>query len=334
MLDGMTTPGSDLRHGEVFDAVAEAYDAVRPGYPENLVDLACTLGGLEPGSRVLEIGCGTGKLTEALVERGLRVDAVDPGPNMIALARKRTGDSEVVTFHLGRFEDVALPEEAFDAVFSATAFHWVDPSVGWAKAARRTPPRRDPGAAHAHRLPRGRDLRGLRRVAHGAEEALPRRRHLATAPRPRDPPGGAEERSDNVSAVWTWLGHKDLTRPEAAPLFDDARLATHPVFSEQTADELWARLATSSSYQRLDPEARAALEHDIRATVADLGGTVRESALAVLVTAPRSAAASRATPGLTARSTARSDVILSRHTAAAWMMSSSNHQGSSAGATT
>ena len=85
---------------------------------------------------MLEIGCGTGKLTEALVERGLRVDAVDPGPNMIALARKRTGGSEAVTFHVGRFEDVALPEGAFDAVFSATAFHWVDPSVGWAKAAR------------------------------------------------------------------------------------------------------------------------------------------------------------------------------------------------------
>ena len=103
---------------------------------------------------------------------------------------------------------------------------------------------------------------------------------------------GAEDRSDNVSAVWTWLGHKDLTRPEAAPLFDDVRFATHPVFSEQTADELWARLATSSSYQRLGPEARAALEHDISATVAGLGGTVRESDLAVLVTARRTDGAS------------------------------------------
>ena len=96
-------PGPVQRPGEVFDAVAEAYDAVRPGYPESLVDLACTLGGLEAGSRVLEIGCGTGKLTEALVERGLRVDAVDPGPSMIELARRRTGHSEAVRFHVGRF---------------------------------------------------------------------------------------------------------------------------------------------------------------------------------------------------------------------------------------
>ena len=38
-------------------------------------------------------------------------------------------------FHVARFEDVALPEGAYDAVFSATAFHWVDPAVGWRKAA-------------------------------------------------------------------------------------------------------------------------------------------------------------------------------------------------------
>ena len=83
---------------------------------------------------MLEVGCGTGKLTEALVERGLSVEAVDPGPNMIAFARRRTGDT--ARFHVGRSEDVAFAEASFDAVFSATAFHWVDPSVGWAKAAR------------------------------------------------------------------------------------------------------------------------------------------------------------------------------------------------------
>ena len=81
------------------------------------------------------MGCGTGKLTELLVERGLRVEAVDPGSNMIAVARRRLAGNDAVDFHLGRFEDVDLPGKAFDAVFSATAFHWVEPAVGWAKAA-------------------------------------------------------------------------------------------------------------------------------------------------------------------------------------------------------
>ena len=104
----MTSDGA-RRPGEVFDAVAEAYETVRPGYPDELVDAACAIGALARGSLTLEIGCGTGKLTEALVERGLRVEAVDPGPSMIALARRRTGHSRAVTFHVGRFEDVALP---------------------------------------------------------------------------------------------------------------------------------------------------------------------------------------------------------------------------------
>ena len=54
---------------------------------------------------------------------------------MIEVARRRVNDSDLVRFHPGRFEDVSLPVGLFDAVFSGSAFHWVDPSLGWAKAA-------------------------------------------------------------------------------------------------------------------------------------------------------------------------------------------------------
>ena len=132
----MAAESAGGRQGEVFDAVAEAYDRERPSYPDELVDAACSIAALSAGSRVLEVGCGTGKLTEALVDRGLVIDAVDPGANMIAFARKRVHDADNVEFHLGRFEELALPEQVFEAVFSAAAFHWIDPGVGWAKAAR------------------------------------------------------------------------------------------------------------------------------------------------------------------------------------------------------
>ena len=121
--------------GEVFDSVAEDYDLVRQGYPAVLVDAAVARGRLANGSRVLEVGCGTGKLTELLAARHLSVDAVDPGRRMIEQAKRRLGGRGVVRFHIGRFEDVAFPEKAFEAVFSATAFHWVDPLIGWTKAA-------------------------------------------------------------------------------------------------------------------------------------------------------------------------------------------------------
>jgi SAM-dependent methyltransferase len=110
------------RFGQVFDDVAAAYDEVRPSYPASLVDTAMERGALIAGSRILEVGSGTGKLTELLAARGLDVDAVEPGPNMIEAARKRVGATGRVRFHLGRFEDVRLPEDARDPQRPKRAF--------------------------------------------------------------------------------------------------------------------------------------------------------------------------------------------------------------------
>lgn len=100
--------------GLVFDLIAEDYDRVRPGYPPAIIDAACSKAELSDGSRVVEVGCGTGKLTEDLVARRLQVEAIDPGPELVQLARRRLRDS-TVGFHLGRFEDVHLQESAFEA---------------------------------------------------------------------------------------------------------------------------------------------------------------------------------------------------------------------------
>src|SRR5262249_23110271 len=116
------------------DAIAAEYDRVRPSYPDSLVDAAYDRARLAPGARVLEIGCGTGKLTQMLTRRGLRVDAIDPGASLIEAARRRGADGSV-DFHLRRFEEVLLPEASLAAAFSGTAFHWIDPSIGWRKAA-------------------------------------------------------------------------------------------------------------------------------------------------------------------------------------------------------
>jgi SAM-dependent methyltransferase len=130
-----------------FDEDAELYDRARPGYPPELYDDLAELAGAGPGSRVLEVGCGTGKATVPLAERGCRITAVEAGPNMAAVARRNLagagfGDGtgagagaaavEVVT---ADFESWPLPEEPFDAVVSAAAFHWIDPAVRMAKAA-------------------------------------------------------------------------------------------------------------------------------------------------------------------------------------------------------
>lgn len=118
----------------LFDAVAGQYDATRQGYPDAIIETLLTTAGLGPGSTVLEIGCGTGQLTGQLAGRGLKITAIDIGQTMIRTARKNVTDPDA-TFAVSSFEAYE-PAGRFDLVVSATAFHWIDPEVGWAKSAR------------------------------------------------------------------------------------------------------------------------------------------------------------------------------------------------------
>ncbi|MGW1029746.1 class I SAM-dependent methyltransferase [Streptomyces sp. NPDC002577] len=118
-----------------FDEDAELYDRARPGYPPELYDDLAELAGARPGSRVLEVGCGTGQATVPLAGRGCRITAVEAGPRMAAVARRNLAGAAAVEVVTADFESWPLPEEPFDAVVSATAFHWIDPAVRMAKAA-------------------------------------------------------------------------------------------------------------------------------------------------------------------------------------------------------
>jgi SAM-dependent methyltransferase len=130
----VTTP-SEERLG--FDAVPEIYDRVRPSYPESLFDELFAYVPTPPErARVLEIGAGTGKATRSLLGRRARVTAVEIGSQLAAFLRSNLGKEYAGPLDVihSSFEDCELPKGAFDAVVSATAFHWVDPSVRLTKS--------------------------------------------------------------------------------------------------------------------------------------------------------------------------------------------------------
>ncbi|MEU6509021.1 class I SAM-dependent methyltransferase [Streptomyces sp. NPDC046942] len=118
-----------------FDEDAELYDRARPGYPPELYDDLAELAGAVPGSRVLEVGCGTGQATVPLAGRGCRITAVEAGPGMAAVARRNLAGAAEVGVVTAEFESWPLPQEPFDVVVSASAFHWIDPAVRMARAA-------------------------------------------------------------------------------------------------------------------------------------------------------------------------------------------------------
>src|SRR6516162_5519733 len=96
---------SARRYGKVFDQIAAEYDRHRPAYPDELIDQACRAAGIGSGDAVLEVGCGSGQLTRSLARRGLRVTAVEPGANLLSLARQNLAGAGEVEFVNDRFED-------------------------------------------------------------------------------------------------------------------------------------------------------------------------------------------------------------------------------------
>ena len=119
-----------------FDAVADLYDAARPGYPDALFEHLIKAAGARSGASVLEVGCGTGKATEGFLQRGLKVLAVEPGAQLIAAAKRRTGGSGDAVFVQSTFEAFEpTPDQLFPLIAAAQAWHWVAPEIGFAKAA-------------------------------------------------------------------------------------------------------------------------------------------------------------------------------------------------------
>lgn len=123
-----------------FDEDALLYDRMRPAYPPELIDDLVVMSGLRPGGRVLEVGCGTGQATEALARRGYRIDCVELGRNLAAVARGRLSDWRNVRVITGRFETWDRGVAVYDLVLAATSWHWLDLDIRYRKAAQALEP--------------------------------------------------------------------------------------------------------------------------------------------------------------------------------------------------
>jgi SAM-dependent methyltransferase len=118
-----------------FNQAAADYNAIRPGYPASLFDDVVTLSEIPPGGQALEIGCGTGQATLPFAQRGYRIDCLDIGPDLLAIAAKNLRAYPNVHFEAASFEKWPVREGEYDLVYAATSFHWVPREIGYPKAA-------------------------------------------------------------------------------------------------------------------------------------------------------------------------------------------------------
>nr|WP_303715658.1 class I SAM-dependent methyltransferase [Kutzneria buriramensis]WKX16190.1 class I SAM-dependent methyltransferase [Kutzneria buriramensis] len=116
---------------ESFGTDAERYDRARLRYPDALVSRITESVPGPPEPDILDVGCGTGIAARQFLAAGGRVLGVEPDARMAELARRLGVDVDVA-----RFEEWDPAGREFDAVVAGTAWHWIDPVAGAAKAAR------------------------------------------------------------------------------------------------------------------------------------------------------------------------------------------------------
>ncbi|MFC6157594.1 class I SAM-dependent methyltransferase [Kribbella jiaozuonensis] len=112
---------------ESFGADAELYDRARPRYPTDLIE---AIAASAPGVAVLDVGCGTGIVARQFQAVGGRVLGVEVDERMAAFARATGVEVEV-----SAFESWEPAGRTFDVLVAGMTWHWIDPSVGAAKAA-------------------------------------------------------------------------------------------------------------------------------------------------------------------------------------------------------
>lgn len=115
--------------GLSFGPAAGRYDQLRPGYPEAAL---CWAAG-DPPARVVDLGAGTGIITRALAALGYDVLPVEPDAQM---REQLVAASPGVEPLPGRGEQIPLPDASVDAIVAGQAYHWFDPDLAHAEAAR------------------------------------------------------------------------------------------------------------------------------------------------------------------------------------------------------
>jgi SAM-dependent methyltransferase len=99
--------------GTVFSGSSDAYDRFMGRYSRQLAVLFADFAGVTSGMNVLDVGAGTGALTDELVARGALVAAIEPSPDYTAGLRERIDD-----VHVAPAEAIPLADGTFDAVLA------------------------------------------------------------------------------------------------------------------------------------------------------------------------------------------------------------------------
>lgn len=234
--------------------MASEYERYRPAPPSAAVDWLLP----EHCRRVVDLGAGTGRLTQLLVDRADEVVAIDPDHRMRAVLEREVPGARA---RHGRGESIPLPDGSVDAVLAATSWHWMDPVATLSEVARVLVPGGVLGVMWTGADPVGRAV--------GKAKALHDRR-----PAPARPAVGAPPSPTGLSRRMM----AEVLRPETGleiPPGHPFEPPENEVFRWRVpldADELVGLLGTSSWVLTLPDGERATLLAETRSFLAEVMG--------------------------------------------------------------
>ena len=241
-----------------FGKVAELYDRTRPSYPSALVADVISIADLAASERLLEVGAGTGKATVLFASRGFPVLAIEPSPEMAAIARRNCGQYPSVRIEQSDFERWEPGRERFPLLYSAQAWHWIQPELRYERARAALA---DGGTLAAFWNADWEACELREELKQAYDRALPEKDD-------DDPMYPESDRSGNLRADW----EREIG---GSPRFGDPELRTYSWQHEYSTAEYVALLHTHSIQLVLEPSRREALLTAIAEVLDRNGGRLR-----------------------------------------------------------
>ena len=124
---GPTATRSTFTPALAYSVLTPAYDTALEvlGFGRSFKAAVAELADVQPGEVVLDLGCGTGTLLQALVARQskARFTGIDPDPKVLSMARRRLQGSTQVELVEGYAQSLPFPHASFGLVVSTLIFH-------------------------------------------------------------------------------------------------------------------------------------------------------------------------------------------------------------------
>lgn len=238
---------------KAFDKAAMDYDQSRPVYPEALYRDIFRYQPVSADSHVLEIGLGTGKASPPVLATGCHFTGIEPGENLIALAKQNLRKYANFSCWNLTLQEFVCPEQSFDLIYAATAFHWIPEEYGYTRVFHML---KSGGVFARFAYHAGPD---------GTRKALTEQIQVCYQkymPREGDYKEFSETDAEHLSGLAAEYG------------FTNTQYSLYHVAKDFTADEYMALLRTYPDHMSLEEDSRGKLFDGIHSAITQNGGTI------------------------------------------------------------